>query len=98
VNASQNGKLALWRKRGFRFVEDVKAFAAEAVSQEGKERFPVRLLVQGTSAVGVNEGTSTGGPYIQVLNFRRYVEKALGPEKEPVPGALNAFRDSQVLV
>ncbi len=58
----------------------------------------MRLLVQRASAVGLDDAATHPGFLVEILDLRRHVEEAFGPQKVPVPWLLHAFGDAQVLV
>jgi hypothetical protein len=51
VNDPEERELPLRRERGFRLVQDEDPLL-EAIREQGQERLPVRLLVQGLAPVG----------------------------------------------
>src|SRR4026208_902179 len=96
VDPRKHGELPLGRKRGFRFIKQVKAFSAKAVQLQRHERLAVGLLVQGFSAVRVDNPRPGGGLSVKSLDFRGNVEETLRAEEEPVPRPRNTFREAQV--
>ena len=96
VHAGEYSQLALRRERRFGLVEDVETLAVKAVHDEGEKRFAMRLVVQGASAVGMNQRWSAG--IGQIFDFRGHVVETFCTEKEPVFGLANAAGNAQIFM
>jgi hypothetical protein len=70
VDEDEEGKLALWGERGFGFIEEKEARAAELVIEHGEEGLAMGPAMEGDSAIGVADETSAGGIAVEFIDMR----------------------------
>src|SRR6266481_2311685 len=97
LHRDEERELALRRQGRFRFIQDVQPVRRESVLRQREKRLSVRLLVQGSAAVG---GDDRRPPRfaIEALDLRRHVEVALRAQEVPCLRSPDATHQSDYRV
>jgi hypothetical protein len=95
VDEKKERELALWRKRGFRFVEEEEAVAVELALEEGEEGFAVGSQMKALAAIA----WEIGGPYppfssgsSSLSRCEAVLKKLSARRKKPAPVRLSKER------
>ena len=86
VNLTQKRQQPGGRQSRLRLVQQVEPVSTKAVLHQGEEALPVRLLVEGHTAVAVDNAAAKGGALVHVVDVGGHVVKALRPEEKPILG------------
>ena len=97
VDSRQSGELTLRRQGRFRFIKQIKPFSAESVHQECRERFAVRLFVQGATAIRVGDWRSRRPLCIEMLDLCGDIEETFSSKEEAVLRSAHAFGYPQIV-
>src|SRR5262249_50759028 len=91
----QKFQLTPGRECGLRFVHQIQPCAAKAVPKQGEERLAVRLLLQGSATVCLQQLATA---LIQPFNLGRHVEETLSPQEVAIARVVDCPGDAETRV